>query len=199
MEGENRYLSKSQFAASQGWSASYITKLKDQGRLVFNDDGKLIDVPATLAILKRTQDPGKESVRQHHADERSEKHVGSHVKFNAPPGDDQAADKSAVNNPKYWDAKARREDMLADLAQLELGEKRGVLVDRKRVEAMSFAAGRMLRDAVLGLPTQLAPQLANMTDAFQIEIRLRDALRQVFADMAKMSVDDLDKAMEQPH
>ena len=110
MEGEYRYLSKSQFAASQGWSASYVTKLKDQGRLVFNDDGKLVDVPATLAILKRTQDPGKESVRQHHADERSEKHVGSHVKFNAPPGDDQATDKSAVNNPKYWDAKARREE-----------------------------------------------------------------------------------------
>lgn len=199
MEGEARYLSKSQFAVSQGWSPSYVTKLKDQGRLVFSEDGKLVDVPATLVILKRTQDPGKESVRQHHADERSDKHVGAHVKFDAPSEDDPVSEQNATRNPKYWDAKARREDMLADLAQLELGEKRGTLVDRKRVEAMSFAAGRMLRDAVLGLPTQLAPELANMTDAFQVEIRLRDALRQIFADMSKMSVDDLDKAMEQSH
>jgi hypothetical protein len=197
MKGETVYLSKSQFAAQQGWSASYVTKLKDQQRLVLSEDGKLVDVAATLAILNRTRDPGKESVREHHAAGRTEKNVSALTRPDAPTDDDPETRSSA--NPRYWDAKTSRESTLDQLAKLELSKKKGDLVERERVEAMAFASGRMLRDSVLGLPTQLAPELAAMTDPFQIEIRLRDALRQVFADTAKMTVDDLDKAMEQPH
>jgi hypothetical protein len=196
MDGEIRYLSKSKFAAEQGWSPSYVTKLNQQGRLVLCPDRKLVDVDATLAILRRTEDPGKESVRQHHQGARVEKHVVAHVKSDASTKDEPGAPSA---DPKYWDNKARREGMLADLAELELAKKRGELVERQRVEAMAFAAGRTLRDAVLGLPTQLAPVFATMTDAFQIEIKLRDALRQVFADAVKMTADDLARATEQTH
>lgn len=200
MDGEIQYLSKSQFAARQGWSPSYVTKLKDQERLVLAPDGKMVDVMATLLQLQRTAAPEKESVRRHHAAGRTEKHAGIHTKLDAP-GDDGGGDRASGGNadPKYWENKARREGALGDLAELELSKKRGELVDRARVESAAFSIGRMLRDAVLGLPTQLAPELAGMTDAFAIEIKLRDALRQVFADTVKLTVDDLDRAMEQPH
>lgn len=196
MEGENQFLSKSEFAAMKGWSPSYVTKLKEQQRLVLCPDGKRVDVQATLALLERTSDPGKESVRQHHSSERTERHVGSQVKPDAKTGESPA---STGADPKYWEAKARRENSLAELADLELRRKQGDLVERQRVEDMAFAAGRMLRDAVLGLPTKLSPELAAMTDPFQIEIKLRDALRQVFDDMAKITAEDLDKAMEPSH
>lgn len=197
MEGETTYLSKSQFAASQGWSPSYVTKLLDQQRLVLSPDGKKVNLQATLALLNRTSDPGKEGVRDHHAAGRTDKHVGAHIRPDAPSAPD--SDAGASSDPKYWNAKARREDTLAELAQLDLAKKRGDLVERERVEAMSYAAGRMLRDAVLGLPTRLAPELATMTDPFEIEVKLREALRQVLADMSKMSADDLEKAMEPSH
>jgi hypothetical protein len=197
MDGEIRFLSKSKFAAEQGWSPSYVTKLGQQGRLVLCENKKLVNVDATLAMLRRTEDPGKDSVRQHHQAGRVEKHVGAHVEPDAPTDDEPGA--AAGADPKYWDNKARREGMLADLAELELAKKRGELVERQRVEAMAFAAGRTLRDAVLGLPTQLAPVFATMTDSFQIEIKLRDALRQVFADAVKMTADDLTRASEQSH
>ena len=195
MNGETQYLSKSQFAIQQGWSPSYVTKLKGQDRLVFSPDGKLVDVFATMALMKRTSAPEKEAVRQHHAAGRLEKHVSAYTKPSAP--DDPPANPSA--DPKYWDSKARREGALAELAELELSKKRGELVDRARVESAAFSIARMLRDAVLGLPTRLAPSIASMTDAFLIETMLRDALRQVLADTVKLTADDLDKAMEQQH
>lgn len=195
MSGETQYLSKSQFATQQGWSPSYVTKLKDQDRLVLAPDGKMVDVAATLLRLKRTSAPEKEAVRQHHAAGRTERHVGVHTKPDAP--DDDGSGGSA--DPKYWNNKARREGALAELAELELSKKRGELVDRARVESVSFSVGRMVRDSVFGLLPQLAPELASMTDAFAIEIKLRDALRQVFADTTKLTAADLDRAMEHPH
>ena len=193
MDGETPYLSRSRFAERQGWSPSYVTKLGQQGRLVLSPDGKLVDVVATLARLVRTTDPGKDGVRQHHAAARAERDVGKHVRPDAP---EEGAGFDA--DPKYWTNKARREGALAELAELDLAKKRGELVERARVEAAANGAGRMLRDAMLGLPTQLAPELASLTDAFQIEIRMRDAIRRIFADLTKMSADDFTKAME-PH
>ncbi len=197
MEGEARYLTKSAFAALRGWAPSYVTKLKDQGRLVLDPDGKLVDVEATIARLERTGDPGKEAIRQHHAQARTNKHVDAEIRPDAPAPVD--APESASADPTYWAAKARRENTLADLARLELARKHGELVERQRVEDAAFTLARTLRDAILQLPTQLAPELVPMTDAFQIENRLRDALRQILADMSKISVTDLSKAMEQSH
>ena len=194
MSGENSFLSKSEFAASQGWSPSYVTKLKDQGRLVMSPDGRKVNVSETVAMLSRTKDLGKDHVRNFHQNERTEKHVTAHTAPSAPPESD-----SGSSDPKYWAAKARREDALADLANLELEKKKGNLVERERVESAAFATGRMLRDAILGLPTQLAPELANTSDAFQIELRMREALRSLLDEMAKMTVDDLTKAMEPTH
>lgn len=194
MDGETQYLSKSQFAARQGWSPSYITKLKDQERLVLSPDGKQVDVEATLIKMQRTSAPEKEAVRQHHAAGRTEKHVGAHTKPDAPN-----EEQGGSSDPKYWESKARREGALAELAELELSKRRGELVDRVRVESAAFSIGRMLRDAVLGLPTQLAPEIASMTDAFEIETKLRESLRRVFSDTIKLTADDLDKAMEQQH
>lgn len=168
-----------------------MTKLGAQGRLVMVDDGKRVDVSATLERLSRTSSPEKDAVRARHAEARSKKYTAA---------DSGASDDAAgSNDPKYWDNKTRREGALAELAELELSKKRGDLVDRARVESAAFAIGRMLRDAVLGLPTRLAPDMATMTDAFEIETKLRAALRQVFEDAAKMSADDLEKALEPRH
>lgn len=191
MTGETQHLSRSAFAASQGWSPSYVTKLGKQERLVFADaTRKLIDVGATLAMLARTEDPEKEAVRQHHAGRRSEKMVRP----------DQAEEpESDAADPTYWAAKARRESALAELAEHELAKKRGELVERPRVESAAFAIGRMLRDAVLGVPVQLAPQIVGMSDAFQIEQLLRASLRKVLEDHTRMTADDIARAMEAPH
>jgi hypothetical protein len=45
--------SQADFARSQGWQKSYVTKLKGEGRLVFTDDG-LVDFAASLARIGQT-------------------------------------------------------------------------------------------------------------------------------------------------
>ena len=185
---QEKFLSRSAFAAAQGWSPSYVTKLSHQGRLVLcPEDEGLINVEATLAGLLASGNPGKAYVRRYHADVRTKKHVTDQIQ------PDVAADEKPPANadPKYWDAKARRENTLGKLAEIELAKQEGRLVDRIEVEQMAYASARMLRDVVLGLPTRLAPELATLTDAFQIEVRMRDELRQIFTDMAKMTADDL--------
>lgn len=44
---------QTEFARAQGWSKSYITKLKQDGRLVMTDDG-LVDFAASLARIQAT-------------------------------------------------------------------------------------------------------------------------------------------------
>ena len=160
-----------------------------------SEDGRRVNVEETLALLTRTKDLAKEHVRTLHQQGRTAKHVGALTDPTSPPADPEGGS----SDPKYWAAKSRRENTLADLATLELEKKQGNLVERERVEAAAFATGRMLRDAILGLPTQLAPEIAHMTDPFQIELKLRDALRTLLDEMAKMTVDDLNKAMEPTH
>jgi hypothetical protein len=199
MNGEIAYLTKSEFATKQSWSPSYVTKLGKQGRLVFSPDGKRIDVAATLVILNRTTDPAKEGVRQHHALGRNDKHVGVHTRADAPSDEAPASTPAAAADPQYWSNKARREGALAELAELELAKKRGDLVDRQRVEETAFAMARMLRDTLMGLPTTLAPKVAGMTEHFEIEAAMRDEIRRVLDDFAKMSEQDLDAAMRIEH
>ena len=194
MGSENQFLSRSEFARSQGWSPSYVTKLGDQKRLVLSADGKKVDVAATLALLRKTEDPGKEAVRQRHQEGRVDKHVGAHVR---PDAGDEGPAPAASSSPEYWTNKARREGNLADLAELELRKKCGELVEKARVEEAATRLGRLLRDAVFGVPTRLAPELASISDAFEVEQRLRGALRQVFDDIAKLTADDLGRAMQQ--
>ena len=95
----------------------------------------------------------------------------------------------------YWDARTLREQSEAAIADMKRRQMEGDLVERRRVEEASMRIGRMLRDAVLGVPTKLAPEVSHLTDAWEIEQRLSAALRQVLADVAKMTVDDLARAM----
>lgn len=74
-------------------------------------------------------------------------------------------------------------------------ERTGSLVNRARVEMAAFAMGRMMRDTLLGLPPRLAPQLSAMTDAHEIEIMLRAALKPAIEGLSKAAEADLQKGI----
>ncbi|AZC70566.1 hypothetical protein C4K32_3908 [Pseudomonas chlororaphis subsp. piscium] len=64
------YLSKSAFAAHIGRSPSYITWLKENGRLVLSQNGKQVDALVTEALIRDTADPSKAAVAARHQKER---------------------------------------------------------------------------------------------------------------------------------
>lgn len=87
-----------------------------------------------------------------------------------------------------WDAEYRRAK--AQLAQIELDIKLGELLRRRDVEAASVKKILAVKQALLGLPNQLAPQLAGQ-DAATIASLLDQRLRQIIADFAGESPETL--------
>ncbi|AZD34862.1 hypothetical protein C4K22_2109 [Pseudomonas chlororaphis subsp. aurantiaca] len=192
---EPLFLSKSAFAARLGRAPSYITWLKNNNRLVLTDDGKLVDVLASEALIRDTADPSKTAVADRHQQERIQRDVYGQLSTSAEPTS-TAAPPPAITPagplPDFQKARALREHNLAQLAEIELHKARGSLVVMKAVETGAYNAGRLLRDQLLGMPPQLAPELAAMTDPWEIEKHLTAALRRSLEDAERLSSADLE-------
>lgn len=185
-------VSKAEFAALMGWSRAYVSKLGKQERLVLDAAGKVL-VAETQALLDRTADPSKSAVADRHQQDRVEKGVGAHVAPTAPAETDPAP--PAGGKYDYQSSRAQREHYLAQLAESEARKAAGDLVEREAVEDAAFAAGRMLRDLVLGLPKQIAPNLASISDSWELERTLTTHLRRVLEDASRLSAADLEHVL----
>lgn len=185
-------ISKSEFAARRGWAKSYVSKLGKQDRLVLTDEGK-VDLEATELLLASSADPSKAAVTARHDQVRIERNVHSQLSIAA----EQPAVQPTGKAPDFQKARAHREHFLAQLAEAEFYKVQGNLVDRDAVSKAAFTAGRMLRDLIFGLSPQLAPELAAMTDPWQIEKHLTGTFRRVFTDASRMNAADLEQAMTQ--
>jgi hypothetical protein len=82
-------------------------------------------------------------------------------------------------------AKTRHETIKATLAELELAEKEGRLVDAGKVKAEAFRKGRLVRDSILNIPDRISGELAAITDAHQIHVILSRELRQALEELAQ--------------
>lgn len=184
-------MTKAEFADSRGWSRPYVSKLSKQGRLVLTEDGKKVDVEATLALLGETADPSKAGVAERHQRERAEKGVHALVTPLAPP----PSMPPAGGGDSYQKARAHREHFLALLAEDEFLKGRGELVERKAVDLAAFNTARTLRDLILGLPPKVAGELVAISDTWEMERRLTELLRNVLEDAA--SLVQLDAELEQ--
>ncbi|QND83762.1 Uncharacterized protein ChrSV_1535 [Chromobacterium vaccinii] len=195
------YLSKKAFADSQGWAPSYVSKLGSQGRLVMAADGKKVDVEATLAMIGKTADPSKSGVADRHRAARVKREVyasdsdetPSDATTVPPVGGLPPALAGAVD---FQAARTAKEYYAALTIKAEYERTCGNTVERQAVEAAAFRGGRLVRDSLLGLPPQIASELANMTDSWQIERYLADRLRQVLTDATRLGEDELKKAMK---
>ena len=195
---EPMYLSKSAFAARLGRSPSYITWLKDNNRLVLSPNGKQVDVNATEALIRDTADPSKTAVAERHQQDRIQRDVYSQLSSQAEPTSTAAPPLTitpAGQLPDFQKARALREHNLAQLAEIELHKAKGSLVALSAVQSGAYNAGRMLRDQLLGMPPQLAPELASMTNPWEIEKHLTAAIRRSLEDAERMSSADLEHAL----
>ncbi len=192
---EPMYLSKSAFAARIGRAPSYITWLKNNNRLVLTADGKQVDVTASEALIRDTADPSKAAVADRHQQDRLQRDVYSQLSSHVEPTTMVAPPSVIVPTgqlPDFQKARALREHNLAQLAEIELHKAKGSLVAMSAVQTGAYNAGRMLRDQLLGMPPQLAPELASMTDPWEIEKHLTAAIRRSLEDAERMSSADLE-------
>ena len=67
--------------------------------------------------------------------------------------------------PDFAESKAKREFYLAELAKLDVQEKKKQLVSVDEIKKSSFATGRSIREALTNLADRLSHQLAGEDDA----------------------------------
>jgi hypothetical protein len=162
-------VTQAEFARQIGKDRSYVNRLKGAGRLVLSSDGK-VDVEASNRRLAETADPGKEHVKQRHAESR-----------NADQGNKQGSD--AIGN-SYQTARAVKEKYAALTAKSDYERAIGKLIDREDVHAAMDDLVAFARQGVENLPHRVASQLVGK-DFEQIMAILKQEVVSMMGDMHK--------------
>ncbi len=81
-------------------------------------------------------------------------------------------------------ARTMREAFRAKMAKMEYEEKAGKLTEASKVREDAYRAGRMLRDALLGIPDRQADVLAAETDPRKVRQLLMDELEEILSELS---------------
>ena len=84
----------------------------------------------------------------------------------------------------YEEARRRRETAEANLAEMKQAEMQGTLIRADAVRAAWAAKITSARDALLQIPSRVAPVLAACTDLVEVTALLEAELRQALADLS---------------
>lgn len=176
-------VNQSEFAALQGFSVGYVTKLKQQGRLVLTREGK-VDVEASVKRIRETEDPNRSDVRARWRAQRATP-ADPGVTADLSPPEPTSGLVGAVerSGQTYQVARAMKERFLALQAKADYEKVIGELVPAGEVRLAGLNLGTFLRTQLEGLPDRLASELAALSEPAAVHARLveqiEDLLRQV--------------------
>jgi len=180
-------LNQTDFARHAGWSRSYVSKLKGQGRLVMSPSG-LIDVHATLEKIAAT---GGVTPAARGQEQRWDDYRANQGKARPDSQPDNAGLTFGVGDDvrvKVGDATKlqalRKLKADADRAEMERDTMRGRLIERDTVQADMRTAAGVILNALEGHPDRLAPLLLNQTDLATVRALLRDEVESIQSTIA---------------
>lgn len=170
--------SQAELARILGVTRQSINELVARGILEVGRDDKLDVELARQAIAARVH-PGAKTAQAINTPPAG-------VTAAAPPASTPAApaDADAANATSFHVAKTLREAAEASIAQHKLKQLTGELVLAEDVRRAGFAAGRKLRDMLVGIPDRLATQLAAESDPAKIHAALDEEIRRVCDELA---------------
>lgn len=187
MAAPDRAVTLKQFAQLLDVSPGYVTELKQAGRLVLNDKGRVL-ADASRASIAATADPAKDGVRARHAATRGRGAAQGAVD---PSEGDSGADPADTFEPLSSDAK-RRARALADAAEADTRKKLrdeqvelGLLWSADEVAHGVSGAIATLRNGLENLPAILAPQVAAETDEAKCRVLMLDAIEHALEELAR--------------
>jgi hypothetical protein len=168
-----------EYARHRGCRLRAVQYAIESGRITRQDDGMVDSDRADREWDRNTN----------HAKARYGTRKAANSKGNAHHRAAEAAE--AAETPEkqagalnYANARAAREVYEAKLKKLEWEEKLGTLLNRKAVEVAAFNRFRVLRDAILNVPTRLAAQIAAETDPATVHDLLETELRMVLEEFS---------------
>lgn len=164
-------MSLADFARYLGCKPSYITKLKQAGRLVLTEDGRRVKVTPSKERIEATRDPAKAQ------------------NPTTPETPDEAAtnpnDPTTVTNPDYQAARAKREHYNALQAEADYRAKIRDLLEAPRVRAILADILTELRGQLESLPYTLSPALAAETSEQTVQSMLQTEIENALAAAAQ--------------
>jgi hypothetical protein len=178
-------MSFAEFARHAGFKASYVTQLKREGRLVLSDDGKAVKAAESLARILETRDPSKAAVAARHAAARASATAG-----NAPPAppadstDDDEPDAGLLVRHDYQTARAKREHISAEIAELEFRKLAGELIEVSALRPVLAGAVATLCAALDRIEHDVVPVLIGL-DEEAMRVQIRDYVDTVRADLSE--------------
>lgn len=178
-------LSLSEFAAEIGVQPSYVTKLKQAGRLIFAGDGR-VDVAASKARIKETEGRHGSAVREHWQEHRAKRSESGDTHEQPLDVPDSARDDEEDDDKRsraYWD---RREAAAkAQIRERELAVLDAKLVEASVVQAAGSEFGAALRSMLEALPDQLAPSLVGISDEGRIHAMLLEHIESLLTELSR--------------
>ncbi len=186
--------SKSAFAARLGKAPSYVTRLKDDGRLVLADDGKSVDVAASLRLIEQTAG-NRPDVTDRWNNARSAKSMadvgGATTSPEKTPQRHTAqADAAEKIGSSLQAARAVKEKYAAMTAKVEYEKLIGELENRDNVHADLRSIGAAMRSALDVFPDQVTPLVAPTLDMHEVHAILTEnctaVLRRVADEILKL-------------
>lgn len=171
----NGFVSKTAFATIYGCGLSYVTKLKDLQKLVLSDDGKLVNVEASLRLIESTGDPSKVGVRERWNAYRDGRDIPAAV-APLPPAESATSSRRQGNDSNtsdYHKARTEKEQMDVQLKKIELRKLQGLIAEVEPILRAVHDTHVAARSALLQLPDRLAQMLAPETDPLKVHELLR--------------------------
>ena len=177
---------QSQFARRLGHDKAYITRLKQAGRLVMEND--LVNVEASMARIQATQGD-RPQVAEFHAEQRELKYMtapshgspgmaGNH----SAPGHDLSLDKArrvrAISEARIKTAQADQEEMARD-------KMAGNLIAREDVDFVLRDFGATLSSLLENLADRLAPIVYPLTTLSETHTAIREMAEEIQQEMAE--------------
>ena len=174
MSGKVELISFAAYARHRGCAKSAVSKAVSEGRIstiAGKIDPKVADVQwAQNTRARADSKPAEAGLDLGHQPEEAR------IVELAEPSD-------GGKGLRYQSSRAHREEFAAKSQELEYQIKAGKYVDAAEMEAEIFKRERMVRDALLGMCSKAAPELATISDAFELELRLTDFVRTALKDL----------------
>ena len=183
----NGFVTKSVFAQIYGCGVSYVTKLKDQKRIVLSEDGKLVNVEASLRLIESTGDPSKTGVRDRWNDYRGGKQGITTEKPASEAPKTKPVSRFIKDEPEsdYQRARAEREGAEAELKKLELAKQRGLIAVVEPIIKAVIDTHMAARMALMQIPERLTQQIAPETDPAKVHTLITEECERICNTLEK--------------
>ncbi|WP_281648167.1 hypothetical protein [Parendozoicomonas sp. Alg238-R29] len=170
MAGER--ITQAEFARRHGWSKQYVAKLVKQGRITL--EGGKVDALTAKKAIDQLSEPSM-SLRE----QAGQRHTGALI-----PASGSSSSTEGRKAVDYAAARTMREAYRAKMARLDFEEREGKLIDAAKVREDAFRVGRMIRDALLGIPDRMADVLAAEDNAIRVKQLLHQDIEEALQSLS---------------